>query len=76
MGDIGPFRQHYDVLPVPRLTAANLDELDVPVGTVPGPGPMPVPHPDPTPEPVPDPGPPPDPTPDPAPIPRAASGGR
>jgi hypothetical protein len=70
MGDIGPARQHYDVLAVPPLRIP--DELLVPTGTVPSPEPMPVPHPEPVPEPMPDPGPQPDPAPDPAPVPRAS----
>jgi hypothetical protein len=50
MGDIGPARELYDVLPVPRAT-------------IPQPEPMPVPYPEPIPEPEPVPNPDPPPTP-------------
>ena len=72
MGDIGPARQRYDVLPVPPLRVP--EEFLLPADTVPSPQPMPVPHPEPVPEPIPDPGSQPDPAPDPAPIPRTSAG--
>lgn len=72
MGDIGPSRQRYEVLPVPAITLADADDWTAPARmTVPGPEPMPVPHPEPTPEPIPgpQPEPAPQPGPDPAPVP-------
>lgn len=72
MGDIGPARQHYEVLPIPAVGIADADRWSVPVRlTVPSPQPLPVPHPEPTPEPIPGPGPEPapQPGPDPAPVP-------
>jgi hypothetical protein len=78
MGDIGPARQRYEVLPVPAFGLEHADMWTVPPRmTVPSPEPMPVPHPEPTPEPVPGPGPVPAPDPpsqaksDPAPVPAA-----
>ena len=73
MGNIGPARQRYDVLPVgdfgledaPRLVPARRAAAM----TVPSPEPMPAPHPQPTPEPVPNPEPSPVPGPDPGPTP-------
>jgi hypothetical protein len=68
MGNIGPARQRYEVLPVPAFGPAEADTWTVPARmTVPSPEPMPVPHPEPTPEPVPGPGP--SPQPDPPPVP-------
>ncbi|MCW2594752.1 MAG: hypothetical protein QOH52_468 [Pseudonocardiales bacterium] len=62
MGNIGPSRQRFEVLPGP---AFGIDEADFwtarPRMTVPAPEPMPVPQPEPTPEPSPVP------TPDPVP---------
>ncbi len=72
MGDIGPARQHYEVLPVPAYGIDDADRWTVPARmTVPSPEPLPVPHPEPTPEPIPGPGPEPapQPGPDPAPVP-------
>jgi hypothetical protein len=78
MGDIGPARRRYEVLPVPAFGLDDADQWTVPARlSVPSPEPMPVPHPEPMPEPVPGPGPvpspqpPPPPGPDPAPLPSA-----
>jgi hypothetical protein len=77
MGDIGPVRQHYEVLAVPQVGPDDIDAWTAPPRvTVPTPGPMPVPHPEPVPEPIPDPGPQPDPSPDPAPVPKSGEGDR
>jgi len=71
MGNIGPTREHYDVLPIPDF---GIDDADLwmlaprsaPARmTVPMPEPMPAPHPEPTPEPMPEPSPGPDPGPSP-----------
>jgi hypothetical protein len=68
MGDIGPARQHYEVLPVPAFGIDDADRWTVPARmTVPSPEPQPEPIPGPGPEPVPQPGP------DPAPVPSERS---
>jgi hypothetical protein len=55
MGDIGPARQRYDVLPGESFGIADADAWTVPPGaTVPAP-PEPTPTPDPGPYPSPDP---------------------
>jgi hypothetical protein len=75
MGNIGPARQRFDVLPIPEFGIDDADRWSLaprpprPTMTVPSPQPMPAPHPQPMPEPVPmpDPAPLPDPGPGPSP---------
>lgn len=56
MGDIGPTRQRYEVLPGERFGAEDADAWTVPVpDPEPGPIPAPEPGPFPGPEPVPEP---------------------
>lgn len=64
MGDIGPYRHRYDVLPVPAVSLHHAGPWTAPARrtvaammTVPAPEPLPVPHPEPVPEPSPIPGP-------------------
>ena len=70
MGDIGPARQHYEVLPVPAVGIDDADRWTVPARmTVPSPQPAPEPGPGPGPTPVPQPGP------DPVPVPSEQDAG-
>lgn len=63
MGNIGPSRQRYDVLPVPAFGVDDAGSWTADSRmTVPAPEPMPVPTPEPTPEPSP--------VPEPNPVPR------
>jgi hypothetical protein len=54
MGNIGPVRQRYDVLPVSDFAVADRIVAGAP-STVPSPEPLPTPYPQPTPEPIPTP---------------------
>jgi hypothetical protein len=70
MGDIGPTRQLYDVLPGVRFGIEDADAWTAaPSATIPRPEPSPAPQPSPAPAPGPVPGPPPEPGPQPAPEP-------